>query len=481
MTAVERAPTALRSPGAQAARLLRTHWLFATLLGAGLVLRVVAVLAYNPALFSPDSKLYLEESAHLHPTSLWPVAYPAFLRVLPLSWGPALVPIVQHLLGLAVAVLLYALLARLGLPRWLAALATAPVLLDAYQLNVEEYVLSEAVFDVFVVGGAVALLWRPRLGVPAAALSGLLLSGAALTRAVGVLALVPAVLAAVLLADRTTWPRRLAPAAALAVVAVAALGGYAAWYHSWFGSYALAGDTGRRIYGRVVPWVECDGLSVPAYERALCPPAPPGERRRVFDLVWSKSSPINRVDVPPGSTRSAVAGDFSKRAIRQEPLGYLGAVGGDILASFGPTREQRPGGHRVEQWRFQTSFPIPGFPASWSTAPPGTDDDGEVRVGLARFLRSYQLGGYLPGPLLGLGVLVALASFLPVGSASRMGLRVPTFLFLAFYAALCVAPLLVAPFSWRYQLPQLYLIPPAAALGVTAILGWRRNGGLSAS
>jgi hypothetical protein len=474
MTAFRRAATALDGPAARVARLLRRHWLFALLLGAGLALRVLVLVAYTPALFSPDSNAYLDESEDLHPTPLWPLGYPALLRALPLSWGMDVVPILQHSLGLAAAGVLYAVLLRVGVPNWLAALAAAPVLLDAYQLILEEYVLSETLFEAFIVAGAAVLLWRSQLEVPAAALSGLLLSGAALTRAVGVLALVPALVAAILLAGRP-WPRRLMPAAALAAVCVAVLGGYAAWYHSWYGSYALAGDAGRRLYGRVAPWVECEGLSVPDYEQVLCPQAPPGERKRIYDLVWTKSSPINRVQVPAGTTRVAAASDFSRRVIRQQPFGYLRSVGGDVLASFGPAREQRPGGHRVEQWRFQKSFPIAGFPPSWSTATPGTEDNGDVRAGPAGFLRSYQAAGYLPGPLLALGLLVAVVSLFPVGSAARAGLRTATFLFIGLYVALCVVPLLAAPFSWRYQLPQLLLIPPAAALGITALFGWRSS------
>jgi hypothetical protein len=30
-------------------------------------------------------------------------------------------------------------------------------------------------------------------------------------------------------------------------------------------------------------------------------------------------------------------------------------------------------------------------------------------------------------------------------------------------------------FSWRYQLPQLVLLPPAAAIGITALAGWRHQ------
>ena len=50
------------APTRQGARAIvagvRAHWLFAAFLTAGLALRVVAFLAYWPALFSPDARLY---------------------------------------------------------------------------------------------------------------------------------------------------------------------------------------------------------------------------------------------------------------------------------------------------------------------------------------------------------------------------------------------------------------------------------------
>lgn len=36
-------------------------------------------------------------------------------------------------------------------------------------------------------------------------------------------------------------------------------------------------------------------------------------------------------------------------------------------------------------------------------------------------------------------------------------------------------PFVIATFDWRYELPQLSLIPIAAVLGVTALVGWRRD------
>jgi hypothetical protein len=452
----------------RAAAFARTHWLFFLFLAVGFALRTVVFLAYQPALFSPDSRHYLDQSTDLEPSPLSPIGYPLFLRLLPLSQGLALIPLLQHLFGLALAALLYALLLRLGVRRWLAALATAPVLLDAYQLNVEEYALAESLFDLLVVGAAAALLWRRPLGPRAAALAGLLLAAAALTRVITVLAVAPALLAILFLGAGRPLRERLAPVAAFLGVVTVTLGGYALWYHSIYGSYALAGSTGRHIYGRVAPWVDCGELSVPDYERVLCPAEPPGRRPQVYELMWTKASPIARVELPPGKTRTAVASNFARRAIRQQPAGYARAVGADFLTSFAPTKESRSGGHRVAQWEFQTSFPIPGYPPSWSTSPPRSADEGDVRRPLAEFLRTYQQVGYVPGPLLGLGLLAGLATALGIGRSARSGLRTAAFVFCGLDLALCLGTLLIVPFSWRYQLPQLFLLTPAAAVAVTA-------------
>jgi hypothetical protein len=140
-------------------RTLRRHWALALLLAAGLVLRVMTQLAYQPALIYIDSKKYV--------TNEWegadPVGY-TLLLLRPVLWFGNLmtVTVVQHLLGLAMAVTIYALLLRFGAPRWGAALATAPVLLDAYQLQAEQTIMPDVAFEVLALAGLVVLLWRRR-------------------------------------------------------------------------------------------------------------------------------------------------------------------------------------------------------------------------------------------------------------------------------------------------------------------------------
>src|ERR1039457_5819699 len=124
--------------GAGLGALLRRHWLLAALLAAGLILRILAQAAYRPALLFSDSVRYLYLSGGNDP-----VGYRILLKPVLLVGNLDMVAAVQHLLGLGMAIALYILLLRRGAPRALAALATAPVLLDAYQVQMEQSIMSD--------------------------------------------------------------------------------------------------------------------------------------------------------------------------------------------------------------------------------------------------------------------------------------------------------------------------------------------------
>ena len=102
---------ALTRTARRAGRAARRHWLLLILLAAGLGLRVVTQLAYRPALFYIDSYKYLKGSGGHDP-----VGYNLLLK--PVLWAGnlATVAAVQHLLGLAMAVILYLTLSRRTLP-----------------------------------------------------------------------------------------------------------------------------------------------------------------------------------------------------------------------------------------------------------------------------------------------------------------------------------------------------------------------------
>jgi len=118
------------------------------------------------------------------------------------------------------AVALYAVLLRRGVPRWLAALAAAPVLLDAYELQIEQTIMPDVWFEAFIVAGLVTLLWRPRPGLRATVAGGLLLGLSAPVAQVGQILIVPALLYVLIAAGG--WRRKLACGAALCVAFAAA-------------------------------------------------------------------------------------------------------------------------------------------------------------------------------------------------------------------------------------------------------------------
>jgi hypothetical protein len=437
------------------------------LLAVGLVLRLLALLAYRPALLFPDSIAYLANSRHLVPELARPMGYPLFLAALPLHHDLALVPALQHLMGLAIGVGIYAVLLRLGVPRWAAALAAAPALLDAYVIDLEEFVLSETLFDFFLVGAVVALLWRRRPPVGLAALSGLLLAGVALTRPngeVAALALVPAVL--------MLRPGRRSVVAFVAAFAVP-VGAYMVWFHAQNDSLGITGYGGRFLYARVAPFADCSKFSVPADERVLCPAQPVGKRPRldgstVEFYMWDRQrSPV--YSIPTDAQRRKLTGDFATRVILHQPWTYARTVLHDFARSFAPLRTRHDGELPIGRWQFQPQYPYVSALATQEFKRNG-GTHGKVNPGLARVLRAYQQFGFTPGSLLAAGLLLGMLAALGVGRARRSGLRVASFAFTTTAVLVFGATVAANQFSWRYQISQNLLIPPAAALALTALV-----------
>ena len=444
--------------------LVRTHPVFAGLLAAGFALRVVTFFAYRPALIYYDSTRYLDHVHDLEPGALRPAGYPAFLKLLPTDWELAVVPAVQHLIGLAIAVLIYAVLLRLGLPRLWSALSTAPVLLDGYQLNIEQYILSEPLFDLLLVGGCVLLLWHRSPGIVAPALAGLSFAGALLTRANALLVVIPALFALWFLRARWTRPAVLAAAFVVPVLA------YAAWYESVNGYYGLNGYGGQFLYARVAQFADCDGLDVPDQERVLCEDTPRSERPTIDQYMWdNKISPLYDVELEPGERRTEVGGRFARRIILHQPFDYAEVVAKDFLYGFSPTHSRRSRDLPVSRWQFQEHYPVFREPDTSEILQADGYDHGIADSTLAPFLRTYQRFVYTPGPLLALALLAGILGALGVGRARLSGLRTATFLFTATALAVYLPSVAVSQFTWRYQLPLLVLLPPAGALGLYAL------------
>src|SRR5216683_2268604 len=176
--------------GTSLAALLRRHWLLAILLAAGLALRVLAQIAYRPALLYIDSIKYLYGAYPGNDPPGYLLVLKPFLTVGNLD----VVAAVQHLLGLGMAVALYLLMRRRGVPRWLAALANAPILLDGYQLQMEQTIMPDTLFEALIVTGLAILLWQPHPKRWMIVAAGFALGASAPVRQIGEILILPAVI-----------------------------------------------------------------------------------------------------------------------------------------------------------------------------------------------------------------------------------------------------------------------------------------------
>ena len=143
-------------------RALRRDMVFAILLVLAAALRGVVLAAYHPALIFPDSVRYLQYASNFA-HGRWSVdalrqsGYSILLIPVVLTHQLWIIPLVQHLAGLATAGLVYAVLIRAGTRPALAAVAAVPVLFDPLQLVLEQYVLSDT-WTMFVIVAALAIL-----------------------------------------------------------------------------------------------------------------------------------------------------------------------------------------------------------------------------------------------------------------------------------------------------------------------------------
>jgi hypothetical protein len=446
--------------------MIRRHWPFALVLAAGALLRLACEIAYRPALFYSDSWGYLS-MAHgggiVSFAPLRPSGYPLILKVL--HWL-TLTTVVQHLAGLAAATLAYATLRALDVRRWVATVAGAVVVLDAWAIALEQYILAEAFFGLALILAVWAsLIGRRSSREIALGFAGLCLAAAALMRPVGLFA-VPAWVIWML------WTRVGARAliAGLACVVVPLLV-YSIAHQSVTGTFGLTQANGWFLYGRVGTIATCNGIDVARDARRLCdrPAAAAHENQSWF--MFNRRSPARRAfgGISASSTKQAhsnqILGKFARQVILHRPGDYANLVAGDFF------RYLRPGpraAHREDQTvEFPRSARIHfDDPQIRHRLYPGLRTHASAPAGL---LRSYGKVFHTSRPLVALALLAALLALL-LGPMTHDP-RLPA-MFLAFGVAvgLLLGAALGAGFALRYLVPAVPEIAVAGALAAESLV-----------
>jgi hypothetical protein len=492
-------------------RTTRVHWQFSVILVAAVLIRVVVMIGYPPAMWFSDSFNYVSDAITQVPDEVRSNGYPFFLALVLVPFHTVyLTTLLQAAMGVAMGITIYALLWRRGLPWWGAALPALPVLFDVFELQLEHMITADVLFIFLVTTALVICCWRDRPSVTMMAVTGLLVGYATLVRSVGEPLIVVFIVG--MLIRRAGWRQ----VTALTVAGVAPIAGYMIWFHGTYGKYALS-ESGAFLYSRVSTFAECSKINPPADLRFLCDSTPTYRRPPSQEYLWADSEdapytfnsnePYTPLQAKYGSNdalrftpqASGLMTKFAEKAILAQPGDYLRAVYKDVTHTFAWSRQPDPhdtiGNGNGPEFRFSDSPVTP----PWWVEPTASDDTANalhkslagylgselsqpsVNHPWAGFIQDYQSAVYLPGTLLGLVVLIGAAGVAgrwrprpgrPIGGIALLPWLVG--------ALLIVFPPMTAGFSYRYVLAAVPAVCLAAGLVFTRYPGERSVRSLTA-
>jgi hypothetical protein len=483
-----------------AVNLLARHWLFSVALGLGLLLRLFTMLGFPPAIwFGGDSVSYVNSGLHWWPGVSRESGYGVMLGLLHPFHSFVVVTAIQHLMGLAMGVLVYALLrSRYRLPAWGATLAAAPVLLDVYMIQLEQEILADSAFTFLCVAAITLVLWwpddrRPAWSLPAAAA---LLAIASTFWPPGLPLLI--LLLIYMIVRRFGWR----PVVATAVGGAIPLALYLGWFDVRYHQVAFNDSNGVFLWSRTMTFADCSVIKPPADLRPLCPTGSPATRQSAPFYIWEGNSPLLKVGTGGSNkfskSRNDLAQKFAIKAIEAQPLSYANVVFRGWLMNFDWNRPNVPSVAMADRYQFTNATQTQNALSGTSTAATragvaalhkvqraytggSTADTREVQP-FADVMIDYQKVMYVRGTMIGALLLIGLGGIIlawrrggflkPLRGGSR-GVVPPgryggwggpcLYPFLA-VLVIEITPQLTANFSNRYVVPTIPVACLAAAL-----------------
>jgi hypothetical protein len=473
-----------RSEEESARSLGPAEWCLIGLLVAGVGLRIATEASWWPtATTLADSSAYArfaESNPFADPQH--PAGYALILAAIGSVTREVAVPVLlQHLAGIASALLLYAATRRVSGSAWAGLLPAAIVLLNPDEILLEHAIMAEGWAILATAGGLYAAvrafdeprpLWRWPL------LAGLLLAVSVTIRTAG-LATIGVVLLALLLAsggrwrERTRWATALAAAGGAAAILVAFAIGNAA-----FGPRLGIGPSpGWYLYARAAQFADCDRFTPPPGTEALCEHTPPDERGGARYYVFAPAAPAPRLfGAFPAQTDSEadkLLGSWAKRAVLAQPFDYLESVWENLRAYWVPSLMP------VEAGEGEGLDPLLDYRL-------GADEGffGQVQVNVARDMQAFfhpftldrheaplavisdwQQVGRFGATMLSLATVLVLIGLIVGTRRERLGVLVLGVGGLA----MIVAPALTGNYTGRYTVPMAGPMLAGAAIAITAL------------
>lgn len=457
---------------------------------AGIVLRVFASLAGWPTLPTlADSWPYSNYAANnIFANPQHPPGYSLFLATFGLITRSVGVFIVlQHLIGIATALLLFAAIRRMCGSPWPGVIAAAVVLLDADVLFLEDQIMSETLFTLLMAATLYAtarVLEGPDRWWPWPILLGVFSVLMTMSRTAGIF-LIPVILLALLFAGPRPWRPRL-PTLAAYVIIVVALFFVQAGVSSLTGNpFGITPSPGWHLYARAAPIADCTQFTPPPGTRPLCEETAMEVRGGPDHYLYDDDSPALREFGTMGVEDSKLK-EFGEQVVLHQPRAFLESVWPDIWAYFFPdSYGQRTSGHGTD---------IDGQLA-WLWANNEDEVQQQTQEGMETFFTPfhvhrrhrlidafyhYQRIVRFGGTMLTISTLLILIGLF-VGTRRR---RIAVFVLGIGGLAILVLPMFSANYIGRYMVPPAGLYAAAAviaAMSIVSSLRSRRRGSGAAS
>jgi len=405
-----------------------------------------------------------------------PAGYSLLLAVFGALTREVVFPVfLQHLAGIATALLLFAAVRRITGSAWAGLVPAAAVLLNPDLIYLEHSIMSEPWF-VLACAGAVYAAVRafdrpdPLYGWPL--LAGALGATGAVLRSSG-LFLIAVIVLALLLArgrPRASWR----PAAAAAGAAVALLLAFATANAIIADRFGLGPSPGWYLYGRVAQFADCSQFVPPAGTAFLCEWTDPDDRPGANYYLFDPDAPVPRRFGEFGS-KDDLLRLWSQRAILAQPTDYLETVWEDLRAYWVPSLHLREFGGGGLDPQLDYTRAINEADRYYTEIQPVTESGMELffndfsvdkdRFGL-EFMRGWQHLTRFGGLALSIATLLTGLGLLIGVRRSRLGVL----LFGIGGLSLLIAPALTGNYVGRYTVPMTGLMAAASAVALTAIV-----------
>jgi Dolichyl-phosphate-mannose-protein mannosyltransferase len=462
----------------------KTLYVLAALVLVGAVLRVLASAAAWPTLPTlADSWPYAYYAgADVLANPQHPAGYSIFLALIgSFTHSVGVFVVLQHLMGIASALILFAAVRRLCGSPWPGVVGAAVILLSADQLYLEDLIMSETLFTLLLVSTVYATaraLERPQYWWPWPALAAALAVLAGMTRTSG-LFLIPVLALALLFAQPGPWLSRWRPLASFLGMACALLLCYATANAIDHGKFGVSPSPGWRLYAKVAPIADCNQFTPPKGTESLCQRNAPEDRFGPGWYEFDSRSPARRLFGAFGEGDGELRA-FARQVILHQPRAYIETVLPDMAAYFFPssygTWEPGRGTDIDGQLSWQWATNTLGGAETLAATEVGMETffssfSVNRNYGLLNFFYDYQRTFRFGATLLVLATLLTLVG-LCVGPRRN---RIAVLVLGVSSLAIIVLPTLSAVYVGRYMVPPSGLLAAGAAIVAISLMAGRSS------